>query len=78
MAGWFGLRRHVLFVLSTVNADRDEDGNYLIFGEPIIVGLDPDEVVVSAGTMYTVGGQAHSLAALLKSTSYGIAVTVIS
>jgi hypothetical protein len=31
LTGWFGLRQQVLFALSTVNADRDEDGNYLIF-----------------------------------------------
>jgi hypothetical protein len=41
MAGWFCLRRHLLFALSAVNTDRDEDGNYLIFGEPIVVGIDP-------------------------------------
>jgi hypothetical protein len=78
MTGWFGLRRHLLFVLSTINADRDEDGNYLIFGDPIAVGLDPDEVVVPAGAMYMVDGRAYSVPALLNSTSYGMAVTVIS
>lgn len=62
--GWFGLRRHVLFVLSPVNADRDENGNYLIFGDPIVVGLDPDEVVVPAGAMYSVGGRRCSVADL--------------
>ena len=78
MTGWFGLRRHLLFALSTVNADCDEDGNYLIFGEPIVVGLDPEEVLVPTGAMYTVGGRTCSVAALLNGTSYGIAVTVIS
>ena len=77
MTGWFGLRRHLLFALSTANADRDEDGNYLIFGEPIVVGLDPEEVLVPAGAMYTVGGRACSVADLLNSTSYGVAVIVI-
>jgi len=78
MAGWIGLRRNVLFVLSTVKADRDENGNYLIFGEPIIIGLDLNEVVVPAGTMYSVAGERRFLAALLNETSYGTAVTVIS
>ena len=75
--GWFGLRQHLLFALSTINADRDEDGNYMIFGEPIVVGLDPDEVLVPAGAMYTADGRAYSVAALRGSTSYGMAVTVI-
>ena len=78
MTGWFGLRRHLLFALSTVNADRDEDSNYLILGEPIVVGLDPDEVLVPSSAMYTADGRACSVAALLNSTSYGMAVTVIS
>lgn len=77
MTGWFGLRCHLLFALSTVNADRDEDSKYLIFAEPIVVGLDPDEVLVPSQAMYSVDGRAHSVANLLNSTSYGMAVTVI-
>jgi hypothetical protein len=77
MLGWFGLRSHVLFALSTVNADRDEAGNYLIFGEPIVVGLDPEEVVVPSGAMYSVAGRRYSVANLLNSTSYGMAVNVV-
>ena len=49
----------------------------MIFGELIAVGLDLDEVLVSSTAMYTVARRVCSLAALLNSTGYGMAVTVI-
>lgn len=75
--GWLGNPEHVLFVLRTVGADRDEDGNFLIFGEPVISGLDGDVLVLS-GAEYSVCGKRANLAALLADTSYGTSVTVIS
>jgi hypothetical protein len=76
-AGWMGHPREVLSVLHTVGADRDEEGNFLIYGEPVITGLDGDNVV-SAGVEYSVGGKRANLAAMLNSTSYGLRnITVI-
>jgi len=77
MQGWFGLARQLLFTLSTVNADRDEEGRYKIVGHDITHGLDPEEVVVHAETCYLVGGQPRSLAGLMASTSYGFKAAVI-
>ena len=75
--GWIGDPEQLLYVLGLAGADRDEKGNFLIYGEPVIKGLTAD-VVVSAGAEYAVGGKRANLAALLASTSYGTRVTVIS
>jgi hypothetical protein len=70
---------HVLHALRTVGADRDEEGNFLIDGGVAsFMGLG-EEVCVSDGAHYLVGGQPRSLAALMNSTSYGVrGVQVIS
>ena len=73
--GWFGEKEHLLHVLSSVHADRDEEGNFLIFSEPIIQGLT-GEMVVHANTEYSVSGKRQNLAQLLALTSYGISITV--
>ena len=75
--GWLGNPEQLLHMLRTVGADTDPDGNFLIFGEPVISGLDGD-VVVPAGAEYAVGGKRANLAALLADTSYGTTVKVIS
>ena len=75
--GWFGHPEQLLYVLGTVNADRDEAGNFLIFTQPVFTGLDGD-VVVPADAEYAVGGKRANLAALMRATSYGVSVTVIS
>ena len=55
----------------------DEEGNFLIHGEPVFRGLT-GETLVPAGAEYSVGGKRANLAALLSSTSYGKSITVIS
>lgn len=75
--GWIGDPEQLLHVLATVGADRDADGNFLVFGEPVIAGITSD-VVVPAGAEYAVTGKRANLAALLASTSYGRPVKVIS
>jgi len=75
--GWIGEPQHVLYVLGLAKADRDEAGNFLIWGEPCITGLD-GSMVVPAGAEYSVGGKRVSLVGLLGITSYGTPVTVIS
>lgn len=74
--GWFGPTRQMLFYLSTVNADRDPEGNYLVGGAPPTVGLGGDEVAIPDETYYLVNGQRKALAAGLCSTSYGTKVKV--
>jgi hypothetical protein len=65
-------------VLRTVSADADDEGRFLIYGEPVIRGLDGD-MAVPATAEYSVDGRRANLAALLNSTSYGVRdVTVVS
>jgi len=70
---------HVLHALRTVGADRDGEGNFLIDGGVAsFMGLG-EEVCISDGAHYLVGGQPRSLAALMNGTSYGVrGVHVIS
>jgi hypothetical protein len=75
--GWLGEPDHVLYVLGTVKADRDEEGNFLIYGEPLFTGLDGGMLVPSS-TEYSVDGNRANLAALLSSTSYGCRIIVIA
>ncbi len=48
--GWFGDSRAVLNYLSVVGADKDSAGNFLIGGEPVISGLDPNGIVFPSGS----------------------------
>ena len=76
--GWLGKPDQVLYVLGTVKADRDEEGNFLIYGEPVVSGLDGD-LLIPHRTEYSVDGDRANLAALMNDTSYGCRnVTVIS
>lgn len=78
-AGWAGDISEVRNALRVVKADRDDKGNFLISGEPVVafMGKGPD-CVVPAGATYYVNGAPRNLAQLMVSTSYGIGVTVIS
>jgi hypothetical protein len=76
-AGWFGLASHVQHALATVNADRGDDGSFLITGAPVVVGLDDSEIVVPPETCYLVGGRPCSLAGLMNGTSYGVRGIVV-
>lgn len=73
--GWIGDPHQVVYVLGVVGADRDDQGNFMIFGEPIVFGIDGD-CVIPEGSEYTVGGKRCKLAALLADTSYGHKVQV--
>lgn len=75
--GWIGEPEQLLYVLGLAGADRDEEGMFLIYGEPVVHGLT-GESLVSAGCEYSVRGNRANLAALLSSTSYGLRITVIS
>ena len=58
--GWFGQPEQLEWALRAAGADRDEEGRYMIYGEPVIRGLDGD-VVVGDGCQYSVGGRRASL-----------------
>jgi hypothetical protein len=76
--GWIGTRNQMMYALEVAGADRDAEGNFLIYGEmPVsFLGLG-EEYVVSDAAQYSVGGNLASLAALLGATSYGCTVHVI-
>jgi len=75
--GWLGLIGDVIDFLKAAGADRDEAGNYLVAGEPIISGLDAKEVIIPDSTVYFVNGKPKNLADALASSSSGVKVTVI-
>tara|TARA_Y100000592_G_scaffold100966_1_gene184138 strand:- start:1491 stop:1727 length:237 start_codon:yes stop_codon:yes gene_type:complete len=74
-SGWFGRLDQVLAYLAAVHADRDENGDFCIYGEPVSAGYDGD-AAVPAGAEYSVKGRRCNLAAGLSSTSYGTKVGV--
>lgn len=81
--GWIGVARQMLHYLSTVGADRDEEGRFLVRPPGSVssfMGMEGEnaEVVVSGEACYRVGGERWcNLAAGLATTSYGLKVTVI-
>ena len=77
--GWLGTENELMNYLRVVGADKDDEGRFLIYGEPVssFMGMD-EEFLVPAGTEYSVGGRRCNLAAGLSSTSGGLGVTVIS
>lgn len=82
--GWIGTKCQVLHFLGTVNADRDENGNFLLVGPEgggpsLFLGVDTDDndVVIPNKCDYLVDGQRRNLAAGLGGTSSGCSVTVI-
>jgi hypothetical protein len=81
--GWIGPAHQVMYYLSTVGADRDEHGNYLLVsvdetgdGPSSFMGMG-EELVIPGGVAYLVNGRPVRLAAGLRSTSYGLGVQVV-
>ena len=74
--GWFGSVSTILNYLRVVNADRDEEGNFLIAGENISTGFGGQDAVVSEKTVYFVDGQEKNLAHGLNGMSQGLAAKV--
>lgn len=76
--GWIGNVDQVLYTLGIMGADKDENGQFLVYGEaPISFMGAGQEMVISAKCEYSVKGQRVSLVGALCGTSYGQAVTVI-
>lgn len=80
--GWIGRLSQVLHYLDVVGAEKNAEGQFMIYGSPVtsFMGLTGNdaEVLVPCDAEYAVGGHRANLAAGLSSTSYGLAVTVIS
>lgn len=75
--GWIGEESHVLYVLRVAGADQDEAGRFLVYQSPPISGLTGD-VLIAVDCEYSVQGKRANLAQLLRSSSYGVPVTVIT
>ena len=74
--GWFGDPELVKTVLAEQGAQKDEDGNFLIYGEAPFVGMDGD-VVISDATECIVSGERRKLATLMRESGYGVPRVVI-
>jgi len=70
--GWIGPTKAVHHYLAVVHADTSEDGQYIISGAQVAVGLGGDELVVPDETVYFVHGVPKNLAAGLGATSQGV------
>ena len=73
--GWFGDSAEIMGYLSVIGADKNDEGQFIIAGAPVTVGLDPREVVVPDETVYFVDGKPIPLAANMPE-SRGIKVKV--
>ena len=79
--GWSGNMMAVLNYLRVVGADQDDDGNFLIGGEPFISFLgmpltETSDVLVPSETVYYIDGKSANLSAGLRSTSSGMGVVI--
>ena len=70
--GWFGLVEQFLYVLGTMRADRDENGDFIITGDCPTVGIGGVEIAVPSGCQCLIAGKPQGVCPMLNSTSYGI------
>lgn len=76
--GWIGSKQELMSVLEVHKMDKDEQGNYYVYGEPPVSFLGMgEEFVVSDKTEVSYKGNRINLAWLLGQTSYGHKVVVI-
>ena len=76
--GWIGSKQELMNVLAVHGADKDEEGNYLVYVDPPVSFLGMgEEFVVSDKTEISYKGKRINLAYLLGQTSYGLKVNVI-
>ena len=76
LRGWAGEERELLHALETFGVDKDDEGRFLIYQEPVVKGID-GTVVVHQNTMCKIDGKPARVAHLLSQTSYGTGVVVI-
>ena len=76
--GWIGAKPELMNALRVINADKDDEGDFLIGSGKVVSFLGAgEEFVVDDDAVYFVEGRQCALAGLLNSTSYGVGVTVI-
>jgi len=73
--GWIGTALDLQNFLIKEQADTDKDGNFMVGGKNVCVGLGGDEVVVPSETVYYKEGKAIPLAANMPA-SKGVRVMV--
>lgn len=76
--GWVGDVDIVGEYLDSVHADRDQDGRFLIGGDPPVYGGGGEEIVISDRTVYYVEGRPVPLAPALESRGGGVPVKVFN
>ena len=76
--GWIGTNDELQRALQAAGADRDENGKFLVYGDPPVsfLGLG-EELLVPDGAMVSIQGEKRNLANLLV-TAGGMEVHVIS
>lgn len=75
--GWIGDVEQLEHYLAVVNADKDEEGRFKIWGG-VTVGIGGDEAVVHGDAEYAVDGHHCNLGAGLRGTSYGLGIKVFA
>lgn len=73
---WIGEENELLHTLRIFGAEQDAEGLFLIWGSPVIKGLD-GSIVVHGSCLCKINGQPVPVTSLLSQTSYGSKVTVI-
>lgn len=76
--GWIGTQQQLKNFLDVAGADRDEEGRFKVGGSITSFMGAGDEYVVGDDAYYLSGGQKCSLAGGLRTTSYGLSITVIA
>lgn len=76
--GWIGSKDELQNALKVAGADRDEEGKFLVYGDPPVsfLGLG-EELLVPDGAMVSIQGEKKNLANLLAAAG-GMKVHVIS
>ena len=62
---WFGPTRVLMEHLTSIGAEMDDAGNYMIYNKEITLGMGGDEVIVPSETVIMINGEKVPLAASL-------------
>jgi hypothetical protein len=73
--GWIGEESELLQTLRSFGAEKDAEGLFVIFDQPVVKGMD-GSIVVHGDTKCQIDGKKVSVAYLLSQTSYGLKVMV--
>jgi hypothetical protein len=80
--GWIGTQRQLRYYLEVMDADRDEQGRFILTdgGAFAFLGIEEDDndVVIDGKTCFLLRGHKCNLAIGLGQTSYGHRVNVIA